>query len=80
MTEKTWLNEANDEGYSYAIAPNQLLHQRQSRRLHNELHGTISSGRLLRIDSSFMAGKKINFFYGIWCTSPNAPTQRQDQP
>ena len=61
--EKTWLNETLDAGFSYAISSNQLLCQRQSKFQHIEVHDTPSFGHLLRIDGSFMASEKDEFFY-----------------
>ena len=61
--EKTWLNETLDAGFSYAISSNQLLCQRQSKFQQIEVHDTPSFGHLLRIDGSFMASEKDEFFY-----------------
>lgn len=62
-TEKTWLHESLDAGFSYAIQSNQLLCQRQSKYQNIEVHDTPSFGNLLRIDGSFMASEKDEFFY-----------------
>ena len=61
--EKTWLNETLDAGFSYAISSNQLLCKRQSKFQQIEVHDTPSFGHLLRIDGSFMASEKDEFFY-----------------
>ena len=63
MTDKTWLTEALDEGFNYGIVSSQLLCQRQSTYQSIEVHDTPSFGHLLRIDGSFMASEKDEFFY-----------------
>lgn len=63
MTDQTWLNESLDEGFSYSIASSQLLCQRQSSYQKIEVHVTPRFGHLLRIDGSFMASEKDEFFY-----------------
>ncbi|MGB4115998.1 MAG: polyamine aminopropyltransferase [Polaromonas sp.] len=60
---KAWLNEVLDEGFGYAILSSQLLCQRQSSYQLIEVHDTPSFGHLLRIDGSFMASEKDEFFY-----------------
>ena len=61
--EDTWLNENLGDGFRYAISSNQLLCQRQSLHQQIEIHDTASFGHLLRIDGSFMASEKDEFFY-----------------
>ena len=57
------MNEALDEGFSYAISSNQLLCERHSNFQHIEVYDTPSFGHLLRIDGSFMTSEKDEFFY-----------------
>ena len=71
MTESTapcqdktkWLSESLDAGFSYAIRSTQLLYKHQSKFQDIEIHDTPSFGNLLRIDGSFMASERDEFFY-----------------
>ena len=58
-----WLTEALDEGFSYSIRSSQLLSWRHSNYQSIEAHSTPSFGNMLRIDGSFMASEKDEFFY-----------------
>ena len=58
-----WLNEILDDGFSYSILSNQLLCNVQSNYQCIEVYDTPSFGKMLRIDSSFMASEKDEFFY-----------------
>ena len=63
QTQGSWLNESLDGGFSYSILSNQLLCKNQSKYQSIEVHDTPSFGHLLRIDGSFMASEKDEFFY-----------------
>ena len=63
MGKSGWLSEELDEGYSYSIRSSQLLSWRHSDYQSIEVHSTASFGNLLRIDGSFMASEKDEFFY-----------------
>lgn len=58
-----WLSEALNDGYSYSIHSTQLLSWRHSDHQSIEVHRTRSFANLLRIDGSFMASEKDEFFY-----------------
>lgn len=62
-TQGGWLNESLDAGFSYSIWSNQLLYKSQSKYQNIEVHDTGSFNHLLRIDGSFMASEKDEFFY-----------------
>ena len=61
--EKIWLNESLDSGFGYAIYSTRMLCQHQSKYQSIEVHETPSFGRLLRINGSFMASERDEFFY-----------------
>lgn len=63
MGQSGWLRESLDQGYSYSILSDQLLSWRHSDYQSIEVHSTGSFGNLLRIDGSFMASEKDEFFY-----------------
>ncbi len=58
-----WLNEALDAGFSYSILSTRLLAKLRSPYQDVEVHESESFGRLLRLDGSFMASEKDEFFY-----------------
>ena len=59
----SWLTESLDAGFSYSIRSRQLLYKRQSPYQSIEVHETSHFGHLLRIDGSFMASERDEFFY-----------------
>ena len=61
--DKIWLKESLDSGFEYAIYSSQMLCQHQSKYQIIEVHDTPSFGRLLRINGSFMASERDEFFY-----------------
>lgn len=63
LGQSGWLSEALDSGYKYSIRSSQLLSWRHSDFQNIEIHSTPSFGNLLRIDGSFMASEKDEFFY-----------------
>lgn len=63
LGQSGWLSESLDDGYSYSIRSSQLLSWRHSDYQSIEVHSTHSFGNLLRIDGSFMASEKDEFFY-----------------
>jgi spermidine synthase len=58
-----WLNEELDAGFSYSILSTRLLTKLRSPYQDVEIHESESFGRLLRLDGSFMASEKDEFFY-----------------
>lgn len=58
-----WLSEALSDGYGYSIRSSELLSWRHSAYQSIEVHSTGSFGNLLRIDGSFMASERDEFFY-----------------
>jgi spermidine synthase len=63
MGRSGWLSESLDDGFSYSIRSSQLLSWRHSEHQNIEVHSTPSFGNMLRIDGSFMASEKDEFFY-----------------
>lgn len=63
LGQSGWLSETLSEGYSYSIHSSQLLSWRHSNHQSIEVHSTRHFGNLLRIDGSFMASEKDEFFY-----------------
>ena len=63
LGQSGWLSESLNECYSYAIHSSQLLSWPHSDHQSIEVHSTCSFGNLLRINSSFMASEKDEFFY-----------------
>ncbi len=63
LGQSGWLSETLSEGYSYSIHSRKLLSWRHSDHQNIEVHSTRRFGNLLRIDGSFMASEKDEFFY-----------------